>query len=101
MIWSPVIAVQPHMAFFKAPCALLPRQRAGAPRCGSTRACAHPDSVTKAGLSPDCGLQDKASRFGFQRWVLDPPTRTLTLTLSRQRESEPGAARPEFAQFRS
>ena len=38
------------------------RERAGASRCGSRRACAGLDSVKRAGLRPACGLQDRGSR---------------------------------------
>ncbi len=42
-------------------CSLSLRERAGASRCGSRSACALLDSVEKAGLRPDCGLQDRAA----------------------------------------
>ena len=42
-------------------CSLSLRERVGASRCGSRSACALLDSVEKAGLRPDCGLQDRAA----------------------------------------
>ena len=58
-------------------CSLSLRERAGASRCGSRSACALLDSVKKVGLSPACGLQDRAprllrSRLGFAQ---STPTR--------------------------
>ena len=63
------------------------RERAGASRCGSRSACALLDGVKKVGLSPACGLQDRAPRLpGF---ALEIPT----LTLSRQRKREQSSPR--------
>ena len=76
------------MAFNAFCCSLSLRERVGASGCGSGRACARQDSVKKAGLSPDSGLQDRAPCFGFRGSVPDFRTLTLTLTLSRQRERE-------------
>ena len=98
MSWAPVIAMQIRLVFSGDFYSLSLRERAGASRCGSRRACARLDSVKKAGLSPDCGLQNRAPRFGFRRLLLDPPT--LTLTLSRLRARESSADWPKLAQAR-